>query len=310
MDKLNIIKNLNNVCDFIEKDENIYKLQIDNKKYIFKPVSKDLGISLYELYFNELFISRLAKYLNIDCVDVEMAVYSPTNSRFNKEYGILISDYNLKNYVAYFGSYFLEQYYERLKEKNKLDIPGLEYDSKNDALEKMNNLRTIYVALTYFFSDYVNRDLIVENIMKDLSKVVCLDYLTMQDDRTIYNWGILLSIKKEPKLMKIYNNKMAFNEDYIPKLKTLNSYETKEETLINFLKLSDSYKNEFLNIYKSLTPEKVCEIINQMELENDNCLKTYKKYKEKIIKKYSKNYHYINEILNKVESESRDNYAR
>ena len=310
MDILSRSKDLNNICDSIEKNENIYKVVIDGKKYTFKPASKEMGVPFYDLCFNELVISYLARFLKIDCVDVKMACYNPTNSRFKKEYGILMEDYNIKNYVAFLGSYFLEKYYDRLKEKNKLDVPGLEYDSKDDALNKMNNLKTIYVALNYFFSDYANRDKIIENIMCDLAKIVCLDYLTMQDDRTMDNWGILISIKKEPKLIKMFDNEMAFKKDYTPKLKTLNSYETKEESLINFLTLNDVFREEFINMYESLDIETFITILGQIEIENGVFPKSHKNYKENLIKKYTKNYEEIGNILTKINIESRGNHAR
>ena len=310
MDILSKCKDISDISESIVKDENIYWVIINDKNYIFKPASKEMGVPFYDLCFNELVISYIARYLKIDCIDVKMACYNPTNSRFKKEYGILMEDYNIKNFVAFLGSYFLEKYYDRLKEKNKLDVPGLEYDSKDDALNKMNNIKTIYVALNYFFSDYANRDKIVENIMHELSKIVCLDYLTMQNDRTMDNWGILISIKKDPRLIKMFDNEMAFNKNYIPKLKTLNSYETKEESLINFLKLNDIFKKEFINMYELLDVTTFTAILEQIERENGMFPKSYKNYKEKLIKKYTNNYNEIGNILTKITIESRGSHAR
>ena len=306
----------NKKLENIKKDNKVYKIVINNKRYIFKPAPKENGIPSYESCFNEIVVSYLAKYLDINCIDVSMASYNETTNRFKEEYGILMEDYNLDGYIAFFGSYFLEIYYDYLKKNNKLSTLNLENVDKEEALIKMNNFKTIikmnnfktiYIALLYYFNDFDNKDFIVTNIIKELSKMICLDYLTMQSDRHMENWGILLSNDKAPILIKMYDNELAFDTSFVPRLKTLSGDETKEEALINFVNLNESFKNQFLDLYNKLDVETFINIIDEIELENGNFPNSNKKYKDNLIEAYQKNYEDIARILR---IERSDKYAR
>ena len=291
----------------IHKEGKVYKVDINDKKFVFKPAPKGSdGMPSYESCFNEIVVSCIAKEININCIQATMASYNSTNNRFKNEYGILMEDYNLDGYVPFFGSYFLEQYYNYLKANNLLK--SLENVSKEEALVRMNNLKTIYSALLFFLKDFDNKATIFNGITKELVRRFCLDYLTMQNDRHMENWGILLSIDKSPILIKMYDNELSFDEDFVPQLKALDYNETKEETLINFLNTSDVFKDEFLDIYNKLDINKFESILEDIENEYGNFPSPL--YKINLIKKYKKNYENIAKILEQLNIKGCDRGAR
>ncbi|MBE6160776.1 MAG: hypothetical protein E7158_00950 [Firmicutes bacterium] len=281
----------------ISDSENLEKVicfLTGGNKYVFKPAPKGPdGLPALESSFNEIIISNLAQFLKINCIKVHMACFKDDKNKFKNKYGIMMEDYNEYGSKAFYGLYFLDYYYEYLKEEGLLK--DLTYLDKNDALECMNNMKTIHDALYYYFDYLDNKDEIIDKIMDEMAVRFCFDYLTMQSDRHMKNWAVLLSPLKPPVLSKMFDNELSFDLYFSPRMKFSNYNETKEETLYNFLNSSDKYKEMFLEMYNTLDVETFVGLIEKIEEANGKF--TSNMYKLNIIKNYEKNYKKITELL-------------
>ena len=300
----NIDKKSISDSDSIEK---VISFLTDGKNFVFKPAPKGPdGLPSLESSFNEIVISNIAQYLKINCIKAHMACFNDDNNRFKSKYGIMMEDYNEYGAKVFFGAYFLDYYYEYLKEEKLLkELANLD---KEDAIECMNNMKTIHDALYYYFDYIDNKDKIIDGIMDELARRFCFDFLTMQSDRHIKNWAILLSPLKVPELAKMYDNELSFDYSFVPRLKFSSQDETRDESLIKFLSSSNKYKEMFLEMYRTLDVESFISLIDIIEEKNGKFSSNM--YKINLIKNYEKNYKRITELLNRQGILTGEKHAR
>ncbi len=286
-------------------------ININGEEYFFKNALKNFDNSYkMESIYNDMIVEEMAKEIGIDVVHIEAA-------QINNKIGTLTKDYRQADFSYINGSIILEEYLNYLEE-NKLinEYINPTYVIKyplNDDLRKylindMNNLENIWDALNYHFHNYDedNRLNIVKNIMVELTKRYSLDYLTMQNDRHERNWEIMENAKKNiATLTPLYDNELSFNfMGFIPQMKVENEYCGNVE-IEKYLSFSGRENiNQFLNIYYYFTPNKLKEII--LNIEDKRNISFPYMYKSTLIRNYEMNYNEITNAINKLKIESED----
>jgi len=130
----------------LETEDEFYRcwLTINQEKYYFKSTSDGL---------NEIISYEFAKLMNISCVPYDLAV-------FRDNYGVISKSYHKDGCIYIPGYEILKKYYEE-----KLDVLlDMGFDLENAKRNKyggvkcsyrvqMNNLETIWEALSYYFPE-------------------------------------------------------------------------------------------------------------------------------------------------------------
>lgn len=284
-------------------DRDIYSFSQDGKKWIFKLSSSKDGNSYdFEYCYNEIIASYVARFLKITNIEVHLAYIEKSflNHKYNK-YGNMLEDYNVNGYRSHLGTELLENYYKYLKENNKLANYGLENCPEDSNIVMMNNLKTINDAFLYYLKendieDYEDK---TEMLMDEMARRFCFDYLIMQADRHAENWVFLESKEKKIVLGKVFDNELAFDKTFESQMKVNNFNEKNEDSLINFINSSSKYKDMFIQMYNTLTPENMQMIINMVEQQEGIIPSII--YKNELIDKYTKHYKEIGKILKQLE---------
>ncbi len=279
------------ITNFKFKTSNFLSVNNNGKKYYFKKFEAP-DRNLTYLY-NELICYELALKSSVKCV-------KPNLMHKNNIYGIITESYEKKGYKKINGSKILKEYYGYLKENNEVKYNSLNEDK---ILSKMNNLEDIWYALLYHFKDYdiVVNEKIIKQIMHDLTKVFVFDIITMQIDRHYENWEILESNNKDDAfLAPLHDNELSFNRftfnDSIKVDSATIKVPTMRKMLMRYLSISSQdFIDEFIKMYKSLTPEILDESIEKCCKENNGIIPYT--YKMKILENYEENYNYITDIL-------------
>lgn len=294
----------------LENHNGIYNVILsNNEEYYFK----DFSLIEKENIYNELLSSYLAKQVGIRCVNSKVASINNSNKKYNEKIGLLEESYLEQGYKSYVGYDIMENYLDYLIENNIISIDEKYLNgelSKTDYMSlNMNNLKCIYDSLKYFFKEYENSDELVEEIFTEIIKRFSFDYITMQGDRSLNNWSILVGVNKHPKLAKMYDNEYAFSFEYTPEQKVINQNENTNEILENFFnneffnktfssKKIKEFHNIFIEVYKNLTPDTFFELLVRMEYINGEFESV--RYKNDLIEKYEQNYERITNYLEKI----------
>lgn len=285
----------------IKKNDDFYRIYHVTDKNGESFIFKDISLCPNYIY-HELLIKYLAKYVNINCVNPSVISINTIGIKFSEKIGIKEESCTEDGYKLYLGYDIMDEYLDFLIKTDNtkmLEEQSSPNMSRTDIMKNyMNNLKNIYEALCYFFKNNPNKNIIIEELYDELMKRFCFDYITMQDDRSLGNWGILINDEGRVKFAKMFDNEEAFNSSYVPEQKVLNCNEKKDEILdVFFNNMIPKYKDMFVNMYNELTPEVLQDMIIRMELENGKIESNI--YKVELIKNYESNYRRITNILKK-----------
>lgn len=273
---------------------------IDGKKYIFKICTKNSqGQYNLEFFYNDLIVKYICDEISLDCCDIDLI-------NTNKKMGVIVSDYRKDGYNYINGQQILGEYLMYLEE-NKLIEESLGISVKYPLdenhrlflINQMNNLETIWDALNYRYrndQENIKNDKIIK-IMSELSKRFCLDYLVMQSDRHERNWEVEEK-GNNSSLTPLYDNETSFEWGIInPEMRVeISGMKGINNELEKYLIYSSDYfRNNFLDLFKSLTPQKIEEIITKIEIERGFQFPYI--YKRNVIKHYELNY---KDILSRI----------
>ena len=269
-----------------------YWINLDNQSYLFKTCD-----SKKEIVCN-LLVQKIASEEQISVVETRFAT-------LGYYFGELSKNYRKKDCNYLMGSQILHEYYLFLqKEKRLTELPIFQIENlpEEEILDQMNNLETIWQALNFHYTalHYINKNQIVAEIMEDLVKRFCIDFLTMQKDRYNENWEIEENIQtNHATLTPLFDSNQSFSIfDFSPKMGVIdNSYTHNSTALLkNFLSFSEHATVEyFKNLVEKNTPEKLEQDLKEILKENKIYLATEEQ--KEIIDSYEKHYNRIQQVL-------------
>lgn len=188
----------------------------DGKKFYFKKERADTN-----QHFAEVIACGIAKELNINCVNYQLAKY-------DGEVGIISESFLKEDEIFITGEELLSKY---------LAIEGIDIIQ----VKKYNEINIIELMLEKHYPKQQ-----VQEVIKHLLKTLILDTIILGVDRNAYNWGVIAngkSIVPAP----VFDNELSFNL-WIEK----DSYTLELEKNASVKKIRDALKEKDCNISNAL----------------------------------------------------------
>lgn len=184
-------------------------------------------------------------------------------------------------------------------------VSSLDYREDGYKLIKFSNilfgkdmtLDNIYERLNVYFSDYKNKDVIVKNIYNDVITYYMLDLLLGNIDNGKYNYEFM--VNGIDGKMSLYSDfGMIFNFSST-KLRVNDSCTSSiYDNLSVLLSMNNEYFIRFSSMYEKLNPNKLEEIIN--DVEKNNKVDFGNNFKNIIFLSYSRHYVMLGNVINNV----------
>jgi len=237
-------------------NDNHFLLHVEGKEYYFKPTR-----NIYE----ELIVSECAKFLDIDAVEYDLAV-------FNGIEGVISENYKKENNNYIPGVKILYDYFRDDDNKDVLKEMGLNFENVEECYnslvvsEAIQNLEVIWQALEYRYkNDYHS----VENIMHNLLEHFMLNMLIGQKDGHPLNWEVEESLEGN-KLVPYYDGGESFDTYETPHSYIAVSYRDKGKdnyaVFEEFLKISSSdFIESFVDKFERLGTIEFYQILRKVE---------------------------------------------
>lgn len=262
-------------------------LKINNEYYYFK-VTRNL--------YHELIVSECAKFLGVDTIDYDLAIFENSEGVISKSYHK--KGYNYTSGTKILLKYILDNNYGILEDMgfDKSELEKKEFD----IVDYINNLEIIWQALEQRYKKIDIRKLIDKFILFFMFNI-----LIGQIDGMAQNWEIEEN-DKEIDLVPFYDGSSAFyyDEEFDDpygslstnfKDKNRNNYVILEE----FLNISSTeYINLFLAKYELLDYNNFISIIEKVE--NKIEIGIPNRDKQNIIESYLKNRENIEMVISKI----------
>lgn len=266
----NIIKFDSNYDDLVNSDVisplNRYKYSfyINSDKLFFK---EDTDRMYYELIG-----TAIGDYLNILHTSYKLTMIETSDTNIK---GVTSKDYR-------------EDGYKLIKFNNIL-------------FGKEMTLDNISERLNIYFNDYRNKDIIVNDIYNDVITYYMLDLLLGNIDNGKYNYEFMVS-DTNAKMSPYSDFGMIFNFSST-KLR-VNEYCNSSiyDNLNELLSMNKEYLTRFSSMYEKLTPNKLEEIIN--DVEKNNKVDFGSNFKNIIFLSYSRHYVMLGNIINTIKKNS------
>ena len=155
--------------------------------------------------------------------------------------------------------------------------------------------------LNIYFNDYRNKDIIVNDIYNDVITYYMLDLLLGNIDNGKYNYEFMVS-DTNAKMSPYSDFGMIFNFSST-KLR-VNEYCNSSiyDNLNVLLSMNKEYLTRFSSMYEKLTPNKLEEIIN--DVEKNNKVDFGSNFKNIIFLSYSRHYVMLGNIINTIKKNS------
>jgi len=208
--------------DYIEIEtigkRNKFWFNIKGNKFMYKKATT----SIYEAY-GELIAMSIAKYLDLPCASYQLAKFdysSDSDSGFKNSYGIITRNFLKEDErLVAIGEIIssVTSTYIRTSKSKEEEFNILGFDDET-AVNKLNNIEDLWAILDIYFINRPDRNKIVKDIMNFLVELYFFDILTLQGDRHIWNFGIIINDKTgEVKPAPLFDNSNIFNLN-IPKI--------------------------------------------------------------------------------------------
>ena len=188
-------------------------------------------------------------------------------------------------------------------------VTSKDYREVGYKLIKFNNilfgkemtLDNISERLNIYFNDYRNKDIIVNDIYNDVITYYMLDLLLGNIDNGKYNYEFMVS-DTNAKMSPYSDFGMIFNFSST-KLR-VNEYCNSSiyDNLNVLLSMNKEYLTRFSSMYEKLTPNKLEEIIN--DVEKNNKVDFGSNFKNIIFLSYSRHYVMLGNIINTIKKNS------
>lgn len=217
---------------------------------------KKVAYSIYEAY-GEILSQNIANVLDIPCAHYMLADFDYQNDTiddFKESRGVITVNFLKEGErLVPIGEIISQVLHSDIfPDFEKQKLYGIYQLDKDIAIHKMNNLEDLWPILEHYFSNYKNKDIIVYTIMDYLVRVYFFDLITLQGDRHIWNFGVIIDKENNVRPAPLFDNSNMCN---------LN----RPKTILNFMGLLESPKR-FLsdkkvkfqkNIYNALYHSKL-----------------------------------------------------
>lgn len=275
--------NKNNISENDLKIDSENKIEYNDEIYYLKEIKTDLN-TLY----CELIAVKLLDKLNIPHVKYYLADF------FGKS--CLMSESFKKEGNSYIsGEKILEDYRNAIKKKYQLS--------------DMNNLETIWNALSYRYNSIYGKGNYIKDVaklMNQLTTVISFDIVTDNEDRYYSNWVVEEGIN-HISLSKMFDNEYMLNsylDDESLNSFALGIYPEDTEHFINYVDVIKKYirdsSSEFINklimVYNTLSIDVFLQCIKEVEDEFQFIIPS--ENRQLIINSYKKHYELLGQILN------------
>ena len=260
------------VIDFLKRNKVCF--YINSLKLFFKEEST---------CYQELVGSKIANLLNIDSVNYDMVRFITEDRDY---YGVVSEDFRNKDYKLITISEIIDKYI---------------LDNNIKILYNDMSLDLINEAVKYRYSNYVNKDDIINKIMDDIKKSFLFDILIGNIDNGKYNYELMES-DTDSKITPYFDYEQIFK--FSSTRLTVNDSDNYDvyDNLLLFLNDNSSYIKYFMEMYKVLNPDKVMELF--IEVENDTNSEIDDNYKNIVFLTYSRHYLNIGKVLDKIKYKS------
>lgn len=287
LDQIIELKNaekLDAVSDFSEFFKENAKVEIISNYYNEKIVLAFIynGVKYFWKYdknytpYNDLIVNELAKDLDLQTVEYDLASIGNLKGSISKDYKIANAKY-IK------GLTLLENYYTITRTNSH------------------NSLESVLFALEKYYTTNPNKQEIVENIMQKLIKTFVLDIFTGQIDRHSENWEIVEYTDENVDLSPLYDSTRIMSLYYRPSIARLaftvddnNSY--LENNIKTFVKNSRTEYSQLLYDYIwIISKENLLKIFKRIELKTESKIPSV--IKNTYLTKFEEQEEFIMQIL-------------
>ena len=284
----------------MKRNKGYLELKIDNKYDdlvrlgIINPLKRNkvcFYIETLNLFFKEestcyqeLIGSKIANVLNIDSVNYDMLRFTT----FDKDYyGVIANDFRYDDYKLITVSKIIDEYI---------------IDNNIEVLFNDMNLELVNKAISYHYSNYQNKDIIVNKLMDDIKKSFLFDILIGNIDNSKYNYEVMEN-NTDGRLTPYFDYELIFKFSSTRfTVNDCNNYDIYDNLLL-FLSENNNYIDYFKKMYSILNPDKLMELFD--DVENDTNSKIDSNYKNIVFLTYSRHYMNLGKVIDNINSNNR-----
>lgn len=268
-------------------------LSVEGQEYYFKKTE-----DIYE----ELIASECAKFLGVDAVEYDLAIFQ------GKE-GVLSKSYRKSNAEYISGSeilcdYLLDEDNYKVLEEMGCNLHKLELiHTEMELSDSINTLEIIWHAIEYRYGKKLS-NFNMHTIMINLAKMFCFNILIGQNDAMPVNWEIE-ECKKGIVLNPFYDGSdtmLPINKYPKPSMSLSVNFNDKDNNnyikLENFLKLSsEEFVSMFIELFDKLDVYNFMDIIVNVEKKIGKKIPAFSK--RRIMQSFTANRTQIEEVVSK-----------
>ena len=262
----------------------------------------------YKRSYNELVRDRtftpLGRYKDCFYISKRKLFFKEELDRINYELlGEIVADDLSINHTSY------EPYVIKTTSREIKGLISKDYRIPNHLLVKFDKilenkdmtLDNILISLNIYFKDYHDREEIIKRIYNGVIKHYMLDLLLGNIDNGKYNYELIVG-DDNAYLSPYTDFGMIFNFTST-NLRVNNEVDNSLYNNLRLLLTNDLYYKEFIKMYKKITPERMEELLKEVE-DNKN-ISLGDNFKNIVFLSYMKHYLIIDGIIKEINKDKR-----
>lgn len=262
----------------------------------------------YKRSYNDLVKDRtfapLGRYKDCFYISKRKLFFKEEQDRINYELlGEIVADDLSINHTSY------EPYVIKTTSREMKGLLSKDYRIPNHLLVKFDKilenkdmtLDNILISLNIYFKDYHDREEIIKRIYNDVIKHYMLDLLLGNIDNGKYNYELIVG-DDNAYLSPYTDFGMIFNFTST-NLRVNNEVDNSLYNNLRLLLTNDLYYKEFIKMYKKITPDRMEELLKEVE-DNKN-ISLGDNFKNIVFLSYMKHYLIIDGIIKEINKDKR-----
>lgn len=262
----------------------------------------------YKRSYNDLVKDRtfapLGRYKDCFYISKRKLFFKEEQDRINYELlGEIVADDLSINHTSY------EPYVIKTTSREMKGLLSKDYRIPNHLLVKFDKilgnkdmtLDNILLSLNMYFKEYQNKDEIINRIYNDVIKHYMLDLLLGNIDNGKYNYELIVG-DDNAYLSPYTDFGMIFNFTST-NLRVNNEVDNSLYNNLRLLLTNELYYKEFIKMYKKITPERMEELLKEVE-DNKN-ISLGDNFKNIVFLSYMKHYLIIDGIIKEINKDKR-----
>lgn len=262
----------------------------------------------YKRSYNNLVKDRtfapLGRYKDCFYISKRKLFFKEEQDRINYELlGEIVADDLSINHTSY------EPYVIKTTSREMKGLLSKDYRIPNHLLVKFDKilenkdmtLDNILISLNIYFKDYHDREEIIKRIYNGVIKHYMLDLLLGNIDNGKYNYELIVG-DDNAYLSPYTDFGMIFNFTST-NLRVNNEVDNSLYNNLRLLLTNDLYYKEFIKMYKKITPERMEELLKEVE-DNKN-ISLGDNFKNIVFLSYMKHYLIIDGIIKEINKDKR-----